>query len=972
MLCTTCHCWEFATEDVFCGWCGATLVDARASLDAEHVYTGDYDRPLTLVVRHTGAFDTISLGRVEARAPWVRVNPEGLSGARLQSGGEVRLPVEFDTRGLAPGDYHRAEIAVETSVGERVAVLESVPKPKPEAKLGAPGAPGEYLILLDRLSEERLTGYMAVTRGVVTVTDISTDVPWARVVCSDRVTFPHRLDARANLPLEFKLDIDEDYLLNRIKQGLEIPPVTHEAQLIVEYAELTPPRKYTFYVKCFLPPELIVPGAEEQRTYRVEVFTGRRFEVDLTLRNGEEGEADGRAELQILNVVPAEKWLQPSAPLTYPLSIKSGSYLHVTFAVQTDQLAEGSHLSKLTFQTNAPGQGRQKDYYVEASVRQMPEYEGVVAIDFGTTNSCCAFLDRSTRHGLIAIDEKAWGKPTTASSTILYEDMFEGGEKDYIIGDTAYAISFDPSATFSAVRQVKKRLGSAEPYSIIFRKSPDKRASFPPKEVAADIIKRILDRAEGVLKKRITSCTISHPSRFSLRQIEELKGALAACGIKKIKTIHEPVAAALDYIERRGAAEGRDEYHLLVYDFGGGTTDITLLRVRRDKHLTQNLKIVTPKVLGATGDPLFGGENVTDIVMELGHERCEQWLRDKHPGAASVLVPFDAENFQNNERRRRLAQENRNKLRRWAELTKIAIATYGDEHMERLNEHQGNFDKGIIDGVNVRQLISELWEKIERRGERLDLETIVDGEIKRQKEIFPHDYIAPKAAELNAELRPRIESIIEMAEAWSRNLGVETPDVVLLSGKSAALPIVQELMREHFPQADIQKAGELKECVVRGACQLSARDPRVGIRIKLDDSILGATTSRLGVGVRWDGQGKFMEIVGAGVPIGPQGLRREVKDWSLERETEIRLLEHTGTGTDLTVNNQENPYIKELKVFSLESKLAEWERAHDRLISEDELEAARVELEVTPNMAVRLIAKLPGVEEPLEFEAEWA
>jgi hypothetical protein len=963
MTCKSCQTWEFAAGDIYCSWCGATLVDASVAFDVAHVYTGADDLTLTLSVKHAGAVGTVSLGAVEARTPWVRLDPAGLAGKSLESGEEASLAVLVDTRGLSPDDYHQAEIIVQTSVGARSATLECVPKPKPQASLG------EYTVLLDGLHDERLTGYLSLMRGVVTVTKISTDVPWACIELSDKVSLPHRLDARANLPLEFKLDIDEVNLLKAIEQGLESPPITHKAQLVVEYAELTPPREYPFYVKCFLPPLLKVPEAEEQNNVRVEVFTGRRAEVDLTLRNGEEGEGEGRAELQILNIlVQHEKWLQPTAPLTYPINIQSGDYLHVTFAVQTDQISEGSHLNKITFLTNAPGEGRQKEYFVEAFVRQMPEYDGVVAIDFGTTNSCCAFLDKSTRHGLIPIDEPGSGKQTVASSTILYHDLFETGEKDYDIGERAYEISFDPSATFSAVRQVKKRLGSIEPYTIIFRKAPDKRASYLPSEVAADILRRILERAEGVLKRRITSCTISHPSRFSLRQIEDLKSALTACGVKKIKTIHEPVAAALDFIRRLDVAEGREQYNLLIYDFGGGTTDITLLRVRRVRHPTQKLTVITPKVLGATGNPLFGGENVTDIVMTLGHANCEQILRDKYPNATSLLIPFYAENFKNNERRRRLAQENRNKLRRWAELSKIAIATYGDDHTERLKERDRLTDKGIIDGVNVRQRMSALW-VTDGSVDQIQLEAIVDNEIK--KETFAHTGVVPKLGELDDMLRPAIAGIIDMAEEWAGNLGVKSPDVILLSGKSSALPIVKDLMGARFPQAKIEIAGELKECVVRGACQLSVKYPRAGVSVRLDHSALSATTSRLGIAVWEDGQGKFKEIIGAGVPIEVQGLKRAITDVSFERDSEIRLLENTGPGSELVINNQDNQHIKELKIFSLESKLSEWERAHDKHVSPEELEAAEIELEVTPDLAIRLIARVPGVEEPLEFKAEW-
>jgi hypothetical protein len=229
----------------------------------------------------------------------------------------------------------------------------------------------------------------------------------------------------------------------------------------------------------------------------------------------------------------------------------------------------------------------------------------------------------------------------------------------------------------------------------------------------------------------------------------------------------------------------------------------------------------------------------------------------------------------------------------------------------------------------------------------------------------------PEKAEFDGKLRPALEETINLAEEWAKNLGVGSPDVILLSGKSSALPLVEELMHAHFPEAKVEPASELKECVVRGACKLSAKDLRAGVTVRLDDSVLSATTSRLGIAVWEDGHGRFKEIIGAGVPIGAAGLKRPVRDVLLERDRQIRLLENTGHGVSLVVNNQENLYIRELKVFSLESKLLEWEGAHGRLVSAEELEAAEIELEMTPNLAIRLTARLPGVEEPLEFEAEW-
>lgn len=946
MRCPHCQKWEITEADVFCGWCRAKLVDFALSFNQNHLCVNDIVDGLTLTLAHCGSVGTIQVERIESDVPWLSPRTEQVADRSVQVGKNVVIPLEADLHGLAD-DYHAARLTAVSNVGAREAVLEVVPRPKFQINTG-----GEHTALLDTLQDEVMSGYLAVTRGIVTVESLETDAPWVTVGLGPAASLPHQLDQRSNSRLEFVFHLDEAYLLAEARRGEQEPPFEYKGTLSVKLSEFAEPRREYFRVKCFLPPLLHIPEAEGR--IRREIFAGRRGEIDLTLQNGER-DAPGHANLQIHEIKIDAPWLQLSGAISYPLNIASGQYHGLTLTASTADLGEGVHPARVIFVTNTPGEQREKHVPIDIEVRRMPEFEGALAIDFGTNNSCCGFLDAQGLLTLIPIGEPVDGGRTTVSSAILYQDLFDSGDKHYIIGNEAYALSFDASNTFSAVRQVKRRLGTDKPYEVVFQLDPSKRANYRPREVAADIIKRILERAEERVRGRIVSCTVSHPSRFSLRQLEDLKEAVVACGIAKsrIKTVHEPVGAAIDFVQQKEVRDRYEQYHMMVFDFGGGTTDITLLHVHNEHLPDRDLTVVTPDVLGATGDRWLGGEDVTDLVMSLVLSRCESLLRARNPDALNVVVPFNAENF-TDPRRRRLAQANRNFLRFWSEAAKIAISTYGDEHQEalRLNES--------IDGNNIKSRLPESFQ----------LAVIVDNDV-RMTETFYHDEVVPQQEEIDRQLRPRFEKIALMMQRLAQNNDVAALDIILLSGRSSSLPIVREVMSKYFPDARIERPPDLKECVVRGACQLSNTDPRAGVDINIKDSgALSATTSRLGLRVTDAGQAMFREVVDAGVPIGDEGLRRPVRGIILKRASRIRLLENTSLEDAIMLDGQPNQNITELKVFRLDARLAEWEQKHGRQITDQDLFSTEIELLVTPNLIIRLNARVPGVDESLEFEAE--
>lgn len=939
MICPHCGKWEIGASDVFCSWCRMKLVDFAVALDRSYLYVNSVtDDPLRLSVTNTGNIGSIYIEDVRSDQPWLRVRRDKLQSPNVWPGGAVYMDVEVDTM-QSPSDYHKAVVTVAGPAGERTTELELVPPPEYNISTG------EYTALLDPNQKEKHPGQLVVTRGVVSVEAMWTDQDWAQVVPSAAVKLPHRLDHRTNPLLDFEFVFDKAKLMEASKG---VYPAEHQGTLSVKFAGLDPERDRTFRVKCFLPPKLHVAEGQEG-IIRLEAFAGKKAELQLTLHNGEEPTEAGRADLQILDInIPDAPWLRPLGTITYPLTIPSGRFIQVGFVADaSSDVDEGNNIARINFVTNTPGADR-PPVVVNLDVRQMPPFEGVLAIDFGTVNSCCATADRLDRDGRptrIEIDLKAERESrTTAPSVILYEDKLENDTREYQIGIMAYLRAFDPGSAPSIVRQVKRRLGSSNRLSIYYLLDQTKQDNLLPREVAADIIKRIIERAEEHLGGRIGRCVVSHPSRFSLKQIADLKAALVSCGIREenVSTIHEPLGAALSYLQSN-IKQGEDkDFHLMVYDIGGGTTDISLLRVRSRWDEQKGITFIAPCVLGATGDRWFGGEDITDIVMEMGHQWCTEMLQAENKGT-NVIVPFDADQFPNDPRRRGFARDNRPRLRQWAEETKIAISNHGDD-------------------PDYRIPLPAL---------RVIVDNNVDTKSFDPRDVSP-DFVVPKRADLEERIMPRLEKLVEMMKRLAHNNGVESPDVIVLSGKSSALPAVRESIERHF-SSEIGRPDDLKECVVLGATLRYNTELSADIIIDVDESTsLSATTSRLGIRVREAGQVKFREVIDAGVPIGNQGLRVPVRGVVLERGKRISILENTGLDDEMVINGKDNPNITELKNFNLEHKLAEWEGVHETKISKQLLFDAIIELEVAPNLGVKLIATIPGVDEPLEFEAEMA
>jgi molecular chaperone DnaK len=222
----------------------------------------------------------------------------------------------------------------------------------------------------------------------------------------------------------------------------------------------------------------------------------------------------------------------------------------------------------------------------------------VLGIDLGTTNSAMAYVVG----GKPVIIENSEGSRTTPS-------VFFYNKKDssVTVGEIAKRNAvLNPEDTFYEVKrfighsfaddEVQRDL-KLIPYAIHdkdgkIRLSTKEGKEYSPEEISAAILRKLKNDAEAKLGQSITEAVITVPAYFDDAQRQATKDAGEIAGLKVLRIINEPTAAALAY----GFDKGQNET-ILVYDLGGGTFDVTVLEISDN----------TIEVLATNGDTHLGG-----------------------------------------------------------------------------------------------------------------------------------------------------------------------------------------------------------------------------------------------------------------------------------------------------------------------------------------------------------------------------
>lgn len=237
----------------------------------------------------------------------------------------------------------------------------------------------------------------------------------------------------------------------------------------------------------------------------------------------------------------------------------------------------------------------------------------LIGIDLGTTFSAVASVNREGKAEIIVNRD---GERTTPSVV-----MFEDGS--VVVGEQAKENSVvDP---FSVCQFVKRQMGKK---SFVFDVSMDEK--YTAEEISAMILKRLKEDAEAYCGEAVDGVVITVPAYFDDAQRKATQDAGEIAGLNVVGIINEPTAAAIAYCHGQANNDG----NVMVYDLGGGTFDITVMK------LSDNLRKVD--ILATTGNRNLGGFDFDNaIISRVMKEFEEQYgidLEDDDTAAQDLRI----------------------------------------------------------------------------------------------------------------------------------------------------------------------------------------------------------------------------------------------------------------------------------------------------------------------------------------------
>src|ERR1700753_907682 len=228
----------------------------------------------------------------------------------------------------------------------------------------------------------------------------------------------------------------------------------------------------------------------------------------------------------------------------------------------------------------------------------------IIGIDLGTTNSVVAVMEGG-QPTVIANQEGARTTPSVVAFT-------KGGER--LVGQVCKRQSItNPQNTICSIKRFMGRRSDEVteeqkmvPYKVVRGENGDARVDiqgkkYSPPEISAMILTKLKEAAESYLGEKVTQAVITVPAYFNDAQRQATKDAGKIAGLDVMRIINEPTAAALAY-----GLDKKTNETIAVYDFGGGTFDISILEVGEG----------VVEVKSTNGDTHLGGDNIDQRIMD--------------------------------------------------------------------------------------------------------------------------------------------------------------------------------------------------------------------------------------------------------------------------------------------------------------------------------------------------------------------
>ena len=924
--CSKCNVgWQILAHDQFCGYCGCEVFSFSAKWKDEPLfYIGDGKdiREMEILVENTGASA-------------IRFQP-----IQMPPGDALKLSDTDKSFTVQPGQLYNIEVQVNRKklTTEHLKVTlrtqDASPNPECEESLEFQALPlPEFTLKPNRVSLEYPKSKKIETvdlniefqQNPFHIEGIDSSEEWINSVDLSKASESVCLEINCN-------KLEEGHHSKTLRFKLRGPSQPIEKQIEIQTKILKEP------------PKLFV---QEEN---LKIIQDREKSQTLTLKN------TGEDPLTITNIVLADSsGLVQLLSLDFPIQIEGrkedekedGKHREVGISVSSVNIPPGTYPIDFTIISNCETAPKYQ-YRLNVTVKERKEYIHYLAIDFGTTNSSCAYIDEEDDLKLLPLEDADTDdivNPTLSDimimpSSIIYRTQQEDG-KDYDVGSKAETDRTDGKDGPYYISSVKRWLG----YKW-HRQFPNNQ-QLQPIDVVSHILKHIIKKAEDYLEEqqidsKIMRCVVTYPTKFNPQQKDALIQAFENIGITDHHLIDEASAASMGIIFKNYKNLPED-YRLLVYDFGGGTIDIVLSQV------TKVGADITIEPIARDGDPKYGGDDVTQAIVDYVLNEYRRRIEEISPrhnfhipyfGPRQILQSSEDPDIDS------ATRDNSATLYRSAEEMKRELST--------LSEIEFFFSQLlVVDGTVklFRKFVEEVLNEHTQDGNPLK-ERIQD--ISRVK---------LSADQFQRFIEPALNKTLAMIDTMIADNGKRLPDLVVLAGQSSKMRLVRQMMVDHFKNKydkdiEIRLDDNPKTCVVMGAAEFGREytvPPEEDGVVNII-SLSNKTHTRFGISRNRRGIGSvFSEIIPKGKLIPKESfnsIKFPLKAWL----TSVKVFEHFGSDDSLDKDK-----VSLIDIHNLELP---------KDLPDESLREAKLEMAVELNGEIKLTAIIGDDKYPFTVKRE--